>query len=229
MNLKTKTNTVKQILSKVMLLIMLLVYLLNLSACRDPNCVKGDFYALSIIPSYSKNVIKVVAKTNYFALNNIKFDLYIGLKESKGFLSTLKMNDVSQNDLHVVDKETKESYYVLAVTTDDVYYAYDKNSDFYQYIYDNMTILKEISVRDEEKFPYVKKWNGKDISYSESITIPNDLIKKEDGQIILILGKVFEVEGNYFVKYYDTLEIKLEYIIDQKHMIRLSFIGYERY
>ncbi len=229
MNLKTKTNTVKQILAKVMLLIMLLVYLLNLSACRDPNCVKGDFYALSVIPSYSDNVIKVVSKTNYFELNNITFDLYIGLKEIKGFLSTNKMNNVSQNDLQVVDKEAKESYYVVAVTTDDVFYAYDKDSDFYQYIYDNMTILKEISVKDEEKFPYVKKWHGKDISYSESITIPKDLIKNENGQIILILGKVFEIEGSYCVKYYDTLEIKLEYIIDQKYMIRLSFLGYERY
>ena len=34
--MKNKANTVKQILAKVMLFVMLVVYLLNLSACRDP-------------------------------------------------------------------------------------------------------------------------------------------------------------------------------------------------
>ena len=227
---KIKTNTVKQILAKVMLVIFIAVSLVNLSACRDPNCIKGDFHTSSNTMELDM-VLKVVAKTKYFDLDNVTFDLYIGLQQIKNFSLTNQIDNISKYNLQEVDKEAKEGYYVVAITTDDVYYAYNKYSDFYQYIYENMTILKEISFKDKEKFPYTEKMSGTNISYSESITVSKDLIKKdvgEGGEIILILGEVYEIEERYFIDYSMMARVELGYIIEQDNIIRISFNSHEK-
>ena len=230
MNLKTKTNTVKQILAKVMLFVMLVVYLLNLSACRDPNCAKGDFYT-SMHASY-QNRMKVVAQRNNFELNNITLDLYIGLEKKKDYSILPKYEGISRDEL-VVDKSSKEPYFIVGVTTDDVLYPYchDEKYDIYQYVYENMLVIKEIPYKDKDKFPYVRTFGGRKIDYSTNITIPMDLIKNtpgERGEIIFFIAEFFH-NGKKYVESDNVIEIlSLDYYIENENMVHITFTGYAK-
>ena len=184
-NGKMKLNKTK-IIARVMLVVLLFAGTLNLAGCSisvKPSQVnKGQYYDKGLV--YDSNVsLMIVSDTNAFFMDDVSFQVYIGLhKKSYSLIDWLtkdqnellyKTNDISE--IADFDKE-KNFYYVLYATN----YGDDIKNDM-ENLLNYAYILKEISFEESlkngaynfTKMPFTTDYH---YNYSEKITIPKECI-----------------------------------------------------
>ena len=149
MNLKTKTNTVKQILAKVMLVILLLTSVLGLSGCVKSQLTQGQYFDQTY--SGTRYGLRVVSNTKEFDLDNVTFQLNIGIHKKEYSLIDWLTTDIE----------------VLLSKSEDVFLTFDNYSSMYYVIYIANPDMEEIDFR-ENILKYDSVLRYKEISYSES-------------------------------------------------------------
>ena len=163
MNLKTKTNTVKQILARVMLVVVLLTSVLSLSGCRklfgNYHAEKGDLYKshaelvefiekynskndgfVSTFISFDFDSNEIVSDRYYYwgivaKLNDYYDKVYDKYQDYLALRMTFYVNDVDENGDII-----KDSYQIYcSYNTKNVNYNFDANDNLSLNLFDAST------------------------------------------------------------------------------------------
>ena len=195
-NTNFKINKTK-LVAKVMLLVLLLASALNLGACSRVSQVNRGQYYRQALPGDHGVSIMAVSNTNEFDLNNISFQLYIGLHLKSYSLMDWITTDKNElltktyevSEIPDIDSYKNFYYIVYASNSHDL----DPDDDVLNYAY----ILKEIPFEESFKdgaYNFTKMPFSSDYYYnhSEIITIPKEcvLAASADEYKDLIIGVV---------------------------------------
>ena len=174
MNLKTKTNTVKQILAKVMLVVVLLTSVLSLSGCVTSQEYvyfghKNDFGYSNLLEK------RLSVEKNEYLNSDIMVELSLGMHKlnlwgqadndpKKQLPNSLYDNEFTVDIFlcKLLDDDTFDSKKIMTITDDELF------SKKYGYIYTPFFIN-----------------NGVKFAHSEKITIPKEYFQKPSGKVLI--------------------------------------------
>ncbi len=157
MNLKTKTNTVKQILAKVMLIIMILSVLI-LASCKRDGLEAG--FKSSIHGCEDVNLFSLAYKsdTNQFNISNVTLTFYYG----GGYGDDIEYT-----------RETTFNY-----PNFELYFYNDEQTHI-------LVRRVEENLVSEKYRCWIGRGSRRVFNHSEELTIPKELFTKETGVISL--------------------------------------------
>ena len=229
------TNSKTKLIARIMLLVLLLASAASLGACGKVSQVNKGQYYIRALPGDHGVSIMAVSNTNEFDLNNISFQLYIGLHLKSYSLMDWITTDKNElltktyevSEIPDIDSYKNFYYIVYASNSHDL----DPHDDILNYAY----ILKEIPFEESLKdgaYNFTEMPFSSDYYYnhSETITIPKEcvLAASDDEYKHLIIGVVLaEKIDNSEIQYRSTSDMysivmELGYSINDNGTILLS-------
>ena len=246
-NGKTKINKTK-LIARVMLVVLLFSSALNLAGCSisvNPSQVnKGQYYYKALGDDRHIGLM-AISDSEEFTLDDISFQLYIGLHKKSYSLIDWMITDENElltktydiSEIADYDKYKNYSYVIYA-------YVYNSDTinlpqdDYWTNIYwDNAYVLREISYEESfkngaynfTKMPFTTDYH---FNYSEQITIPKEYLMSfgddEYGTLCIAAELVKKIDdgttkyGERFSHVY-SVGIGLDYHIKDDGTIILDF------
>ena len=227
MNLKTKTNTVKQILAKVMLVVILLTSVLGLSGCGIGYGIGYQYYRTMEtdgIHSYPCT-IRVKSITNTFDINNVNLVLEIGIHK----ISLMGVMDDYPQAHHAYGLAHNLESLDFAIYLCDGKFKNDfpVNSSDNITLIDNHLFYREI--KEEEAFTKEYGYNIFKVNHQENIQIPSEYFCMDEGSVAIKLVPwiLFDDSNSHFTT--RNYCIILEYKKVDNNIIITNFYERSRY
>ena len=227
MNLNTNTITIKQILAKVMLVVILLTSVLGLSGCGIGYGIGYQYYRsreTDGIHSYPCT-IRVKSITNTFDPKNVNLVLEIGIHETSLFGV---MDDYPQaHHAYGLAHNLESLDFAIYLCDGKFKNDFPVNSSDNISLIDNHLFYREI--KEEEAFTKEYGYNKFTFNHQETIKIPSEYFYNDEGSVAIKLVSWVLLDGSdsYFTS--DILCIILEYERVDDKIIITNFYERSRY
>ena len=206
-NTNLKLNKTK-LVARLMLVVILIVGTINLTGCVKSQIGKGQFFDQTSIKSPIS--LRVISDTQEFELNDVTFQLNIGLHKKEYSLfhwTTTDTKNLLSQTYDISEEVYDDIYYIIYLENPDIKEVYRDDM-----ILKNIDVLKEISYKEslkDGKYNYSRMplFYETYYNYSESITIPKEyFVQGEYNTIYIKLCMVEKINGEY---HYRNQEVKL--------------------